>query len=341
MLYLYPMDETGCGHYRMLHPYNAMPDEIRAQIKVIPPGGDGGIQASVLPDGSVTDVQIPDDCTALVVQRPTSVVLVNTLRVAQSRGVDIILDVDDDLETVSTDHPSYWALRDMPGHDSVFPRLTAATIATSIVVSTVALYDKFRMIAPPDVPVYLCRNRVPQDSILPPMPRPDADTVGWPGAVATHPGDLDTMGGAIAQLGKGFTIVGDKSEATPRLGIPDEQIRYTGMIDFHDWIPALQTLTVGVVPLRDTPFCRCKSALKALELAAAGVPMVRNTLPEFEELGIGLPARKPRQWRQQIERLLMHDTLWEAEQERNHRIVRANTYEEHIGEWVKAWGLGG
>lgn len=273
-LYAYPMDESGCGHYRMLFPLAAMPEEVQSKVKVIPPGDHGGIQARIR-GTEVFDVTIPDDCTAVLVQRPTSEVLAKTLAHLRRQGIEVILEVDDDLEALPPQHPTYQLLRTLRSQDAIFPRLVAG-FADRVVVSTDALAAKFRTCVRPGVPVTVVRNRIPRDLIQDEWERGERPHVlGWPGAVNTHPGDLDVLGGAIARLGTGFRIVGGKDDAfQPKLGTPD--VTYYGRVEFADWIPTLRAeLTVGLVPLRDTPFNRAKSALKALELAAAGVPVVQ------------------------------------------------------------------
>lgn len=337
-LYAYPMDEYGCGHYRVLHPIAAMPSDLQAKIKVVPPGDSGGIQATVV-EKNVVGVEIPDDCTAVLVQRPTGKMLVDTLWFLRQRGIPIILEVDDDLEALIPQHPTYRFLRGMPDHDARFPRLVAG-FANRVVCSTEALAETFSRFVQPGVPVLVARNRIPKALIQPEWERDDEPVLGWPGAVVTHPGDLDVLGGAVARLGKGFTIVGDKQEGWPEppLGTPD--VRYTGKVAFPDWVQALRDeLDVAVVPLKDHRFNRAKSALKALELAAAGVPMVRPALPEFDLLGVGMAAEKPKHWYTLTRGLLEDRALWNDHQTRNREIALANTYEEHWGEFAEAWGL--
>lgn len=340
MIYAYPMDQTGCGHYRIMHPLKAMPPEAQAKVQLVAPGENGGIRARFHRQ-EVQEVDIPTDCTAVLVQRPTSEVMAKVLRIIRGQGIEIILEVDDDLEALDPSHPTWTMLRTLPGHDSIFPRLVG-TLASRVVVSTEGLRERFSTIVQPGVEVLVCRNRIPRAQIKPTWEPEGAHVLGWPGAVITHPGDLDTLGGSIARLGRDFHIVGDKSDddVTPRLGISDDRITYSGKIDFNSWVDALRDkLTVGVVPLKDSRFNRSKSALKALELAAAGVPMVRTTLPEFEQLGAGLGAEKSKHWFSLTRSLLEDPGLWNDEQERNREIALANTYEEHVDEWLYAWGL--
>lgn len=339
MIYAYPMDQYGCGHYRILYPLAAMPPRVREKVKVIPPGSDGGVRAVVV-GRDVTELEIPTDCSAVLIQRPTSEVMVRTLRQLRAAGIDIILEVDDDLEVLAPEHPTWQMLKTLPGHDSIWPRI-AASLATTVVVSTEALREKFEHAITPGTGarVVVCRNRIPKGKIHPLSDELDRNAVGWPGAIETHPGDLATVGGALSRLDQPLTIVGAEypAQPDPGVGVP---VTYTGPIEFDDWVSALRAnLGIGIVPLRDTKFNRAKSSLKALELAAAGVPMVRTSLPEFELLHAGLAADKPKQWYAALRNLRDDKLLWEHEQVRNLEIAKENTYEKHVDEWVDAWGL--
>ena len=342
MLYLYPMDLTGCGNYRVLHPYRALPEELQSQVKIIEPGGSGGVEASIR-NGKIVQVDIPDDCDAVVVQRPTSEMLVQTLGALKANGVRIILEADDDLEALVPEHPTYTLLKKLDGHDSIMPRL-AAGIADTIIASTPALAERLQAAARPDADVMVLRNRIPEAELAHrrSFPEDGKHVLGWPGAVITHPGDLKELRASVSMLKMPFTIVGDEVPGySPGFNIAEHRLHYTGKIEFEDWIPTLaRELSVGVVPLREHAFNRSKSALKALELAAAGVPIVRSTLPEFERLGVGLPAAKPKQWKAQMQRLLEDPELWQSTADEGYRIASENTYEKHVDEWITAWGLG-
>ena len=66
-------------------------------------------------------------------------------------------------------------------------------------------------------------------------------------------------------------------------------------------------LSVGLVPLIDSPFNRAKSWLKGIEYAALGVPFVASPLPEYRklaDLGAGVLADSPQEWYEAIDMLL-------------------------------------
>jgi len=79
------------------------------------------------------------------------------------------------------------------------------------------------------------------------------------------------------------------------------------------------------VPLTNMPFNRCKSDIKGLEYAAAGVPFVASNLDACielqQELGIGRIAKKPVNWIKHI-RELSDYRVRKEEAERNLELVR-------------------
>lgn len=351
VLYAHPMDLSGCGNYRVLYPYKTLTEAQRDNIKVILPGEMGGINATIS-GNRVVDVKIPSDCETILIQRPTSNLMIEALAMAKAQGVKVIMEVDDDLEELSPAHPMWPLLNARIGYfterneqDAINPRVCATTIADRIIVSTLALFEKYRKYAPPHVEVILVRNRIPEAQIGASWDLQGDHRIGWPGSPSTHPGDLGCLGGAVATLGQQFFVVGGGSDPTSAtvhstLGIPQDRVTITPAVAFEDWVGNLnQHLTIGLVPLKDTKFNRAKSSLKAMELAAAGIPVVRNELPEFEELGIGLAATKPRQWASQIRRLMSDRVLWKEMQDAGLEIMKANTYEAHINEWAEAWDL--
>jgi glycosyltransferase involved in cell wall biosynthesis len=106
----------------------------------------------------------------------------------------------------------------------------------------------------------------------------------------------------------------------------------------------LSSLDIGIVPLADTAFNRGKSALKALEMAAAGVPVVASDLPEFRELrqaGLPLWLVRPRrrEWVGALSRLcLLDDAELRAAANQHRRWVASyGTVDKHAPEWASAW----
>jgi glycosyltransferase involved in cell wall biosynthesis len=75
----------------------------------------------------------------------------------------------------------------------------------------------------------------------------------------------------------------------------------------------LQSLDVGLMPLRDTPWTRGKCAFKAIQYMASGIPVVASPVGitcDLIEHGVnGLLARTSEEWFSHLQRLLADEDL--------------------------------
>lgn len=214
--------------------------------------------------------------------------------------------------------------------------------ADLITVSSAELRSYYARFAP----TVLLRNAVPVDHLRPRAHtgRHSVVTVGWTGSVLTHPEDLEEIGTGLRQAcartraGFKFKVVGTGRGVTHALGVaPDET---TGWVDLADYPAAYGTLDVALCPLKNTPFNRAKSWLKPLEAAAVGAVPIMSPLPEYErlhELGVGVIARRPRDWARHIVRLVDDDDYRTRLREQGFKVAAANTCETRASEWAEAW----
>jgi glycosyltransferase involved in cell wall biosynthesis len=371
-LYCYPMDFTGCGSYRCTFVVDALPSDVRAKVRVVPPGSDDPLIYADVVNDVVKDVVAPDDCTGVLLQRPSNHTLVACIPYLQRQGIPVIVDVDDDLGALNPRHPVWYALHPRPGvgaPDQDWHEVEqACRTATLVTVSTPALLEKYAAHGRGA----LLRNCVPERYFEPgiddtpaatadevpegakPAGRPDSSQavvphIGWAGGIFGHPDDLRPLGAAMAEVCRrqavGFRVVGPPPPDWA-LGLPAYDVRrlvgvapseFVGSIPFPYWMAHVRTIHTGIAPLNWERFNLAKSWLKPLEYAAAGVPFVATETPEYLRLGAGLLARKPREWKACLTRLLIDPLLRSEEVERNASIARQHTYERHAMRWVEAW----
>lgn len=327
MIYTYPMDLTGCGSYRILWPAALIGENIR----IVDPGDDAGVQVSVGRDNEVLDVSIPTDCDTVLVQRPTSTLVVNTLIALKRAGIKVIVEVDDDLMVLSPRHPS-WELLRLPGNrPDAF--VDACRMADRVIASTKELLRKYGFGHGVYIPNYL----PPHFFAAPDNSARVHPSIGWPGSISTHPDDLSVLGNALTGLGVPVRIVGPSStRGRTLLGV---DVDFTGSVEFKDWIPAVSQIHTGIAPLALTPFNKAKSSIKPIEMAVARVPFVCSPTDEYVATGAGLVARdnKPREWAKLLRRLLNEPGLREHEIGRNYEVAQKWALEDHLDEWRDAW----
>jgi GT2 family glycosyltransferase/glycosyltransferase involved in cell wall biosynthesis len=200
------------------------------------------------------------------------------VRHCRKHGITLLYDLDDDLRHVPRDHPDAPALRPrtrlvsrlVSGSDAVWvstPALAAALADLRDGVRVVAngLDERLWAAAPP-----------------PPM-RQGPVRILFMGT-ATHDGDFAIVEGALARLHAVFAehvsieLLGVSSRAdlpswVNRIGMSVNAGRsYPG---FVNWITQ-QHWDIGIAPLADTPFNRCKSAIKVLDYWALGLPVLAS-----------------------------------------------------------------
>lgn len=335
-VYVYPGDKTGCGHSRLIWPSEAL-RKAGYDVTIIYPEQHRDISATVVND-VVVDVSVPLDADVLVLQRVTHRYLADAIPIMRKKGVSVVVDMDDDLSCVHPKNPAWTSLHPRMGQpDHNWEHAARACDNASLVtVSTPALSNRYGKPGQVNV-LYNC---VPERYLD--LFHGNHSVIGWGGSVHSHPDDLQMVGFAIARLqteGHEFMTVGSP------LGVKDA-LRLTkdftslGAVSIADWPNALTQIGVGIAPLSSTKFNEAKSWLKPLEMASVGVPCVMSPLPEYRrihDLGVGLLAKKPRDW-YQILNALTSDPVKRFElAQKGYKVAREFTYEKNCTKWWSAW----
>lgn len=330
---VHPADRGGCGWYRILYPAQALADEGHDVVVA------DELEATRQSDGRPFRVHL--DADVVVLQRPLQRQMVEAIPVMQRHGVAVVVEVDDDFHALPKGHGARKAtsVAADPDYNRRWLRL-ACEQADLVTVTTPALAARYGGHGR----VAVLPNLVPEWylSVRSTPPRESAPTVGWTGSVRTHVGDLDVMGGVIpgvlAETGARFVSWG--------VGLTEEALGVRGRVrpwaDLTGAYPRqVADLDVGLVPLADNAFSRAKSALKGTEYAALGVPFVTSPRADYLRLfrghGVGILAETPDEWRTELVHLLSSPGLRAEVAATNREAVSTLTYEEHAGDWWRAW----
>lgn len=340
-VYVFPADRDGCGHYRMIWPSQVLAAQGH-NVVVRMPNERHELRAEVRKsDNSVSDAFVPDDADVVVLQRVTHRLVAESIPIIRRKyGCAVVLDLDDDLSRIhpanaafTMMHPRYGAT-DHSWHNTV----AAAQAATLVTVSTPALLRRY---APASVGNgVVLPNYVPEAFLR--VDHYDSKIFGWPGAIHSHPDDLQVVGSAVARLvreGRLFKVIGPGDGVREALGLDAEPVA-AGVVPMELWSEAIAQLGVGVAPLADTQFNAGKSWLKGLELAAVGVPCVMSPRDEYRslhKLGVGLLAERPKDWYRELKRLLDNPGLRETLGERGRAVATELTVEGNAWRWLEAW----
>lgn len=216
------------------------------------------------------------------------------------------------------------------------------TTPSPVIAEKVAKVNPNVWVCPNTVPAWLLDHRMP--------PRPTNGTVrrlvGYQGS-PSHAGDwsMDLLTNLVAFLRDnptwGMHFWGPKE---PPEGWPAHHVGYT---PWQESVPAYYrtlSMDIGIGPLKNTPFNRGKSGLRAIEYAALGIPAIVSAGPAYDpwiDHGLtGLLIEEPatiRAWYNALQLLATDDQLRTTMSTLARDKARAWTTEANIGRWTEAW----
>lgn len=339
-IYVFPADEQGCGYYRLIWPAKALA-HAGHDIVVVPPSQQKARFQAKMVGHRMVGLSYPKDADVIVMQRITHRYLVQAINIMRNDGVAVVIDMDDDLTCIDPRNPAWKFLHPANKGDHSWHNATlACQEATYVTVSTPALLPTYA----PHGRGQVLHNYVPR--LFTQLPHEDSRTVGWAGAIHSHPGDLDDTKAALNRLvQENFQVrVVGAAEGLEKAFGKDlaKKIPATGPIPHPEWPQNVTTLGVGIAPLAMTKFNTAKSWLKPLEYAALGMPSVASARAEYERLhndhGIGNIARSGAQWYKIMRELLENDERRIFEGARDRQYVQDHlTIEDNAWRWAEAW----
>jgi len=354
-------DRGGCGEYRVKFPAAAV--NARAQ--------DLGVHVTtadhLAADATFTDnkyhirrVDVPAGVKVVSFQRPLQAGVYGAIAWLKARRPDIgiAIELDDDLDVLPTSNSAYRSIQNNPLENTMWLHKSIA-LADVLTVSTTELAKQYGR----KTRTFIINNGVPTSMLTQPLSRPLSRrrelemigdrTIGWAGHVGTHPGDLEMTCGALRDFIQtvdmnerhvNFRNIGPREDIAKSLGLEETNIEASGWLSSDMYRIALGELDIGIVPLCDTRFNRSKSALKALEMAAAGVPVIASATPEHDALKrAGMPlwvVRNRRvEWAAALKHLVAMTDGELKELAASHReyVRRYGTVEHRAGDWASAW----
>lgn len=223
----------------------------------------------------------------------------------------LVFDIDDDIWKwpVGTEQQKYW--------NEDRQAQVANNIKLSHVVTTPSEYlaRKIATVVPDGPPVYVVPNYVPRFVLDIPRSIPDKFTVGYQGAPqSVHQSDLDLIQEEL------FHFMSRCKDARLLFFGQPQALKGGGpfedRIDYIPWQPSvpdyyrsLHKMTVGIGPLVRSPFTLAKSAIRAEEFAALGIPAVLSNAPQYswavahKATGFLVGYDEPHRWRYWLKKL--------------------------------------
>jgi GT2 family glycosyltransferase/glycosyltransferase involved in cell wall biosynthesis len=274
---------TPCAYIRLLQPLHHL--AVAARFDVLVTNADSVLDYAV--DIIVTQryaLPDPEAADALLAH-------------ARRTGATLLYDLDDDLLSVPRNHPDAAELR--PRVKIVRRMLDHADV---VWLSTKSLAERLSSVRPDALVV---ENRLDEriwTHSPPPRPFRDVPVRILCMGTTTHDQDFAMIEPALSRLKEEFgarvaiDILGMTSKdplpaGLDRISPPIYATRsYPGFV--HWLCSAHPAWHIGLAPLLDTPFNRCKSPIKAMDYAAMGMVVLASDMPVFQRTIADGPAGK-------------------------------------------------
>ncbi len=310
------------------------------------------------------------DSDVVVFPRIVDKGMITTIKTFQEMGKKIVVDYDDDLFNVSPFSPHYgdhgikeyhmklpngelhpmWddgrnlnIVRNLKRLDSLKKILAIADMVT---VTTEHLAELYRPYSDNVVALPNCVDTDIWRSL--PLKETEEIRLFWAGG-HSHYEDWFILKDVVPAVMKKYpdvtlVLMGMKWDATLK-EIPEDRIEY------HEWTPtpaypyktAILNPTIGLIPLVDNEFNRCKSAIKWLEWASLGVPCVTSNVSPYKEIategnGVFIENNSSRSWHEGI-CLLIEDKLLRAKVGGEAKRYVENNYDakKNVNLWYDAY----
>jgi len=274
-------------------------------------------------------------------------------------GIPVIIDRDDTW-ILPHSHPMYREWQFKQRAKDIIYNLTQADLVTTTnkhLALEIAKYNKKIAVIPNTIDF-----NQPQF-----IPNPEIEAmkselvhIGWSGSV-THLQDLQLIEGELLSLNKsedkdyklmlaGFyehDSIWDKYEKifTSNYIIDDNNYGRINSADVNSYAQAYNLMDIGLIPLRNNEFNRCKSDLKLAEMGAFGLGAIVSNVSAYEGLGVherNCLVSGKKDWYKSIRRLIenpelrkdlgsqLKEDVISLRNESNWRDVRIHIYESII-----------
>ncbi len=244
------------------------------------------------------------------------------LATARRRGIPLIYDLDDNLYDLD-EKAEGGKYRKLLGVVHAF-----VEGANQVWVSTPALAERLREVAGGDVSVLSnCLDPFTWADALRAPSRPNSTDGNFPVRIVymgtrTHADDFRIVEPALAELKRKYGarvevyLIGvrgdDLAEDYLNVLTPPETVG-ASYPAFVSWFTSVQRFDIGLSPLRDTPFNRCKSNIKLLDYSLLGIVPVMSDVEAYREVANGvdgfLVAESSQAWIEALDKLVKDAAL--------------------------------
>lgn len=309
--------KSGCLWYRVNQPLDALKKD--------------GVKTHAIQINTTMD----DDFKSAQFYGATNVSLGKVYESFKQSGIKIVYDIDDALEWIETSNPFYFnVVKDLGSHREALQYADEVTVSTpSLIPYLKGRYQGKITVVP---------NCYTPSEWTYPRPQREGIRIGFAGS-ATHVQDLLMIVPIIEKLQKThpitFIIMGfgnadygswykDFRYSAPSQAIKDLEaldlalskikFEWVSYIDFDIYPSTLinMALDIGLCPLKDTPFNRCRTACKAMEYTLSGALALASDVEPYR-YDTSSVLVKDNQW-EEVLTFYIENTEIRKDQQKNH-----------------------
>lgn len=252
-----------------------------------------------------------------------------------------IYEVDDYYHAIPFDNPAFSGFRRGKGIKLAVME-ECMREADAVTVTTPELAERYSRYNPNVFPLPNCIDL--RDSawrIVVPKTTRDEVVIGWAGS-PSHLEDFRLILGSLERVCRRYPRVkvavgGPENVFSLLKNIPEEQKVYYPPVEFSNYPRMLSRFDIGLVPLQDNEFNRCKSDLKGLEYSCLGIPFLASPLPSYRRLvkdgENGFLCSNPREWYTRLCRLVEDADVRRRMGQRARETVRKKMVTEYVFLW--------
>lgn len=322
-IFFWSADSSGCAYYRCHLPADQLDER-----------GHDTLVHNIMPAEWLRTADI------IVGQRVCQPgVTVRWQQLAKEGRVKLVYEIDDDLLDIDPSNGPAWGFFGKPEIRANVTR--NIEVADLVTVSTAPLAEVMSKINPN---VVVLPNCIPASLLdAPPAEGRKGVVIGWSGG-ASHTLDIAELGREVSRFAQrrpdvSLHLMGDALAAQQLTKSIKDRTKFTPWIESVPEFHAAIDFDITLAPLRPSTFNRSKSAIRCLESAALGIPVVASDFgpyAEFVQDGVtGLLVNRPHMWGTHLRTLL--DPWVRKEMGTNARkLAEQHTIEGNIELWEKA-----
>ena len=265
------------------------------------------------------------------------------LKKAKKHNIKVVYESDDDFLDISHDNPSYNYI--LGNFDHI---LKLVNNSDKLVVSTNELKNRFNKLGLDNVEII--KNYYVEDALpLKPFTFRGEDHVkiGYFGTL-THDNDLELIRNVIVRVKdifskKGVSVIFEIAGASIDDSVDWFNVRKIpyypmSLRTFYEWLGKNSDWDVGIIPLADNNFNRCKSELKYIEFSALGVPVVASNINVYSEAIVdgvtGYLASNEEEWIDKLSILIEDHILRNGMVNNAHEDILKNySLKSRVNQW--------